>query len=61
MKKTILIAAAMLGCATAQPAQQPKACSKYCTNSKACGDSCIPYENTCHKPEGTACTVRVHD
>ncbi|GEM_PF-2469688 len=34
---------------------QPRACCKYCTNSKACGDSCISANKTCHKPPGCAC------
>lgn len=31
-------------------------CCKHCTNSKPCGDSCIPYNYTCHKPPGCACS-----
>lgn len=51
---------ATLGCATTPAAAEPK-CKRYCTNSKACGDGCIPYEHQCHKPPGSACTVSVHD
>lgn len=31
------------------------ACCKTCTNSKPCGDACIPKANTCSKPPGCAC------
>lgn len=35
----------------------PKACCKTCTpgKSKACGDSCISLDKTCHKAPGCAC------
>lgn len=30
-------------------------CCKTCTNSKPCGDSCIPYANNCNVGPGCAC------
>ncbi|UXP32849.1 hypothetical protein N6H18_02605 [Reichenbachiella agarivorans] len=30
-------------------------CCKTCKKGKACGDSCIKKEYTCHKPKGCAC------
>lgn len=33
------------------------ACCKTCTNSKPCGDACIPKANTCGKPPGCACAA----
>jgi len=32
-----------------------KVCCKVCTNSQACGDSCISKNYTCHQPPGCAC------
>lgn len=37
---------------TNPPAQ---VCCKVCSNSKACGDSCISKDKTCHQPPGCAC------
>ncbi len=34
-----------------------RACCKYCTTGKACGDSCISRSYTCHKPPGCACNA----
>lgn len=31
------------------------ACCKVCKAGKACGDSCIAREKTCHKSKGCAC------
>ncbi|WP_265588010.1 hypothetical protein [Sphingomicrobium arenosum] len=31
------------------------ACCKTCRKGKACGDSCIARNKTCHKPAGCAC------
>jgi hypothetical protein len=31
------------------------ACCKVCHKGKACGDSCIAREKTCHQPPGCAC------
>lgn len=57
------LAAFLMGCAAPKPRQEttpPAAeCCRYCTNSKACGNGCIPYENQCHQPPGCACTVGV--
>ncbi len=33
----------------------PSQCCKICSKGKACGDSCIRREYTCHKPRGCAC------
>jgi competence protein ComEC len=33
------------------------ACCKTCTNSKPCGDACIPKANACSKPPGCACAA----
>ncbi len=30
-------------------------CCKTCTVGKACGDSCIDKNKTCHEPPGCAC------
>lgn len=32
-----------------------RACCKICRRGKACGDSCINREYTCHRPPGCAC------
>ncbi|CAG0988154.1 hypothetical protein PLCT2_02309 [Planctomycetaceae bacterium] len=41
------------------PAQPPssgsRGCCKICTTGKACGDSCISRNKTCHKGPGCAC------
>jgi len=34
------------------------ACCKTCTNSKPCGDTCIPKANTCTKAPGCACAAQ---
>lgn len=34
-----------------------KACCKYCSKGKACGDSCISRSYTCHKGPGCACDM----
>lgn len=34
-------------------------CCKTCTSSKACGDSCIPTNQTCNKGAGCACNGAV--
>lgn len=33
----------------------PRTCCKVCTTGKACGDSCIARNKTCHKGPGCAC------
>jgi len=30
-------------------------CCKHCVKGKACGDTCININYTCHKPVGCAC------
>jgi hypothetical protein len=30
-------------------------CCKICTKGKACGDTCIDRDKTCHQPPGCAC------
>jgi len=37
------------------PEPTPAACCKTCSKGKACGDSCIAREKSCHKPPGCAC------
>jgi hypothetical protein len=34
-----------------------RACCKYCTTGKACGDSCISKDKVCTKPPGCACNA----
>jgi hypothetical protein len=34
---------------------QATPCCKVCTKGKACGDSCIARDKTCHQPRGCAC------
>jgi len=41
--------------AAAPTEQEAQMCCKHCTNSQPCGDSCIPYGRTCHRPPGCAC------
>lgn len=42
---------------TAAPTSRPEArsCCKYCSTGKACGNSCISRNKTCHQPPGCAC------
>lgn len=39
-------------------AQAQTTCCKVCRKGKACGDSCISREKTCHKGKGCACDAR---
>ena len=63
MKLIIMIAAALLAvgpsaitCASpAWAASGYAACCKVCSKGKACGDSCIARDKTCHKGKGCAC------
>jgi hypothetical protein len=32
-----------------------RGCCKVCSKGKACGDSCIARDKTCHKGKGCAC------
>jgi endonuclease YncB( thermonuclease family) len=40
---------------SAPPPPPPATCCKICTTGKACGDSCINKNYTCHQPPGCAC------
>jgi hypothetical protein len=42
---------------TAPAAPSGSACCKTCTNSKPCGDACIPKANACNKAPGCACAA----
>jgi hypothetical protein len=42
-------------CALSEGSSAAKPCCKVCTTGKACGDSCIAKEKTCHKGAGCAC------
>lgn len=62
MRRAMLrsIAAAVALTVLAAPAGTPlcaqsAACCKICRKGKACGDSCIAAEKTCHKGKGCAC------
>lgn len=37
------------------PAPAPRKCCKICRKGKACGNSCIARNKTCHQPPGCAC------
>jgi hypothetical protein len=37
------------------PTAAPRVCCKICTTGKACGNSCISRNYTCHQPPGCAC------
>ncbi len=34
---------------------ESQSCCRVCTDSQACGDSCISWDKTCHQPPGCAC------
>jgi endonuclease YncB( thermonuclease family) len=40
------------------PPESSAACCKVCTNSKACGNSCISRSKGCHKAPGCACNAQ---
>jgi hypothetical protein len=42
-------------CASAAAAATGYACCRVCKAGKACGDSCIARDKTCHKGKGCAC------
>jgi endonuclease YncB( thermonuclease family) len=42
----------------AEPPQAAATCCKVCTNSKACGNSCISRSKICHKSKGCACDAQ---
>lgn len=37
----------------------PNKCCKICRKGKACGDTCIAKDKTCHKGKGCACNAEV--
>lgn len=39
------------------PPPQQRACCRYCSSGKACGDSCIARSNTCRRGPGCACNA----
>jgi hypothetical protein len=43
--------------ATSQTCTPPSQCCKICSKGKACGDTCIRADYTCHKGRGCACNV----
>ena len=47
--------AALMSCEKATPRQSERECCRYCSEGKACGDSCIGKRFKCHKPRGCAC------
>lgn len=59
--KVLVAALALIGTSTigaAAPlcdAAYAQACCKVCKKGKACGDSCIARDKTCHKGKGCAC------
>lgn len=52
---SIGIASCQDDCSTSNDPGGGGACCKVCTDSKPCGDSCIPSNQTCHKIGGCAC------
>ena len=53
---TLALGPASLGpCLAGTAAAQGFACCKVCRAGKACGDSCIARDKTCHKGKGCAC------
>lgn len=45
----------MLGLPPTGGAMLEAACCKHCSKGKACGDSCIARDKTCHQGAGCAC------
>lgn len=56
---TIMLAFGAMSCDTCK--QVTGSCCKTCTSSKACGDSCIPVNQTCSKSGGCACNGIVEE
>ena len=62
-KVALLLAAAFLTaapatwvpCGSGGAAAAQAGCCKVCRAGKACGDSCIARDKTCHKGKGCAC------
>ena len=62
MKKIVFLLAAALLTAAPSPFQPcggaavaQAGCCQRCSAGKACGDSCISRDKTCHKGKGCAC------
>jgi hypothetical protein len=60
--RKIAIVALLLSCffgadARARRCIQPSECCRICTKGKACGNSCINVNFTCHKGWGCSCDV----
>jgi SH3-like domain-containing protein len=54
--KVIVVVVTATPAAEPQAAQPPaRTCCKICSKGKACGDSCISRDKTCHKGVGCAC------
>jgi hypothetical protein len=47
--------ASLSPCLTGEAVAAGYACCKVCRAGKACGDSCISRDKTCHKGKGCAC------
>ena len=47
--------ASLSPCGSGAAAAQGYYCCKVCSKGKACGNSCIARNNTCHKGKGCAC------
>jgi hypothetical protein len=47
--------ASLSPCLSSAAAAQGFYCCKVCSKGKACGDSCIARDKTCHKGKGCAC------
>jgi hypothetical protein len=47
--------ASLSTCLIGNAAARGLACCKVCSAGKACGDSCIARDKTCHKGKGCAC------
>jgi hypothetical protein len=63
MRRGVLIALLAFTSIAATPLTSSKCgaqtrCCKICTKGKACGNSCIARDRTCHKGKGCACDSR---
>ena len=53
---TLAIGPATLApCSSSAAAATGFACCKVCKKGKACGNSCISEDKSCHQPQGCAC------
>lgn len=59
MRYLLLAAMLVIGPANVNPCNAAfaasVACCKVCSKGKACGNSCIARNKTCHQPRGCAC------